>query len=151
MRAGRQEGKNQKFAAAGVARGRPAAEVRFSRRLFLKLDDFGQSRVQEAAEKVPIPGEMPGKTSSGAKAPLILLRFFGTAEAVPFQNNSKFDVFRSLSIPRSQRWTRPRWRAVTTAWVRSLTLRRMRMTLTWHLTVDSVMPRSVAISLLLLP
>jgi len=27
---------------------------------------------------------------------LILLRFFGTAEAVPFQNNSKFDFLRSL-------------------------------------------------------
>jgi len=27
---------------------------------------------------------------------LILLRFFGTAEAVPFRNNSKFDFFRSL-------------------------------------------------------
>jgi len=27
---------------------------------------------------------------------LILLRFFGTAKAVPFQNNCKFDFFRSL-------------------------------------------------------
>jgi len=33
----------------------------------------------------------PGKRPSGAEARLILLRFFGTAEAVPFQNNSKFD------------------------------------------------------------
>ena len=35
----------------------------------------------------------PEKHPSGAKAPLILLRFFGTAEAVPFQNNSKFEFF----------------------------------------------------------
>jgi len=27
---------------------------------------------------------------------LILLRFYGTAKAVPFQNNSKFDFFRSV-------------------------------------------------------
>jgi len=27
---------------------------------------------------------------------LILLHFFGTAEAVPFQNNSTFDFFSSL-------------------------------------------------------
>ena len=47
--------------------------------------------------------------------------------------------------------TIPRWSAATTACVRSLTFKRLRMMFTCHLTVPSVIPRAPAISLLLIP
>jgi len=47
-------------------------------------------------KKSPFRVKYPGKHPSGAKALLILLRFFGTAKAVPFQNGSGFDFFRTL-------------------------------------------------------
>jgi len=45
----------------------------------------------------------------------------------------------------------PRCKAAITAWVRSLTPRRARITLTWHFTVASAMRNAAPISLLLFP
>ena len=57
----------------------------------------------------------------------------------------------STSTKRHYKWINPRCRAVTTACVRSLTFSRIRMVLTWHFTVASVMPNEFAISLFVIP